>query len=292
MHNIVFIGAGDIAQAIHQALKKNIKVEMWDLDRSKVKNQKKLSEIIPQADILFLTLPSTGLPGALKSIEKLLPTKTILVGISKGINQKTKLLTSQSIESQTKNKYVIMHGPMIADQLKKNQGGAATLASKSPQAANLVRNIFDTKKIFLEISNQPNAIALAGVLKNIYAIAAGVAIELGWNTNKIGWLINQAVKETQEILTLHRYPRSVVNNYAFLADLLGTAYSKKSSNRKFGKNLANNTKQQDKLPEGWHSLHILIKKNPAIKKFPIIAALSKKSTKQITTAFDNIAKEL
>jgi len=252
MSKILIIGAGEIGKALGRILKLKNLVEFWDKDKTKISHSKNLEELILWADIIFLCTPAFALNAVLKNIN--LENK-ILICLSKGIDPKTKELPNQILEKYTLN-YGLLYGPMIAEELNKNLGGFAILATKKENVFNLAKKIFSKTSIKIKKSNDVCVVGLCGVLKNIYALGLGIidAEKLGLNLK--GKYVVEAIKEMKEIINKFCGENDLVFEACGLGDLIATGFSSDSANYTIGQKLAKKQK--------------IIKKSEGIITLPII----------------------
>jgi glycerol-3-phosphate dehydrogenase (NAD(P)+) len=293
MTKITIIGAGEIGRAIEKVLKKksDISIEIWDKDESKVPNQKDLASIVESASFLFMCVPSWVMEEAVKNIEPHLKEETIVISPAKGIDKETQKTIDEVLGAQlSRNNFAIMHGPMIAEELMRGMGGYAVIASKNKEVPQKVANLFERTKLKLELSNDTRGTALAGVLKNIYAVGLGITdgLELGMNFK--GWYVGQAIKEMGEIIGSLGGKVGAALSLAGASDLIATGFSENSRNHKVGFDIAQ--KGDCELEsEGTISLPSIIKLlGDKPKSFPVLIALEKVviQNKEAKEIFNNI----
>lgn len=254
MRKIAIIGAGNIGRALAAVLKRKAEIDLWDIAPAKVKGQKELKEIIPEAEAVFLCVPSAAVLPAVRSITPLLRRKTIVVGIAKGIEAKSgetmdRLLAKSLPRGQA---FSLLSGPMLAGELMRDLCGSAFAASSSPAVRKKMETMFRGTELYVCASADLRGVALAGVLKNIYALVLGAAEGFGFGWNAKGVLVAQAVDEMRKIIPQLGGKRDTVLGPAGLGDLVATGMSPDSRNRRSGMALA---KGSGTLPsEGTSSL--------------------------------------
>lgn len=254
--NIVIIGAGEIGRAIGKIIgvKSDFQIEFWDKDESKVSNQKTFEKIIPQADFIFLCVPSWVMREAINPFIDFLKRKTIVFSFAKGIEKETKKFIPEILDELFRdNEWAIICGPMLSDELEQGKVGAGMLASKTREVYEKSLNIFDNTGLILEYSSDYMSVALASVLKNIYALGLGIAGGLSFGDNLKGYLISLAIKEMREIAILLNCDQEVILGSAGLGDLVATSFSSYSRNRENGGKIAEG-KKCDTMSEGFMSL--------------------------------------
>jgi glycerol-3-phosphate dehydrogenase (NAD(P)+) len=279
MIKILIIGNGQIGQAIYFLLNKNKtkkNIEIYDNDETRNESKKSLKECLVDVDFIFLCIPSWFLSETLKEINKNIKSNTILISLSKGINADTKETVNLMIEKNVKNiKYAMLSGPMFAKEIIKDKMSFAILASKDKKVFERVKELFKNTKLKLEYSKDLDAIALSGVLKNIYTLAISI-IDCSIEDNNIkGFLSTKAVKEMQEIMKILKLDKNIILGTSGLGDFIATVSSEHSQNRKVGADIS--TKGHTNLKsEGLISLPPLISKiGKKYKKLPMLCLLEK-----------------
>ncbi len=277
--HVSFIGAGKIGSALALLVSRSgAFIEQWDVDASKVPNQKSLEDVVSSSDVLFFCVPSWVLSDAIKTIIPFLRRKTLCVFVSKGIEAKSKLfIDGFAKQCLPKNQpIVLLSGPMLADELVKNLGGAACIGTKSITDYKKMQQIFSCEDLNLSFAPDVKSVAVAGVLKNVYAIALGIAAGLEWGDNRKGWLVTETLQEMILIMQTLKVDPSYVLSQAGVGDFIATGMSKYSSNHSLGRELVEQTKS-DRKSEGRETLPTLVKLLgvKTMKTLPILSALDR-----------------
>lgn len=267
---ILFIGHGKIGSAIHhvieQGKKKTVDIDCWDVDSARAPGMCELSVSVPRADIIFLCVPSWNLVEAAKNIQPYLSKKTILVGVSKGLDRDTFETLDVTIASRfPRQPFVLLFGPMLADELLAGRVGAASVASKNVEARNKVTQLFASTLLRVVPTGDVRGVALCGVLKNVYAIGLGIAKELQLGDNFNGWYVEQAFSEMQVILKALGGKTDTLLAPAGIGDFLATGFSLLSKNVTHGRELVQKG-TADTPSEGAVSIKPLAKRLGAVKK--------------------------
>lgn len=240
MKSILFIGAGEIGSALAKVIGDKASVEMWDRHPDKAPDMKPLEETVPKADVVFLCVPSWVVREALEGISHLFRPNAIVVSLAKGIEKDT-LKTMDVVIGEsvpTGQRIGILGGPLLAEELVADQPGIGVFASKSQAAFEEVATLFDGSNVRLEFVDDPHAVALVSVLKNVYAVGLGVADGLGWGWNAKGWIAAKALGEMRDIVEALGSGSNVVYGSAGAGDFLATAMSPDSRNRTTGREIA------------------------------------------------------
>jgi glycerol-3-phosphate dehydrogenase (NAD(P)+) len=273
---ITIIGAGEIGRAIEYLLKnKGLKVNLWDKDESKMPGQRPLEEIVPEADFLFLCVPSWAMKFAAADISKYVKVSTIIVSLAKGIEKESHRTMDELIsEILPKNPLVLVAGAMLAEEIMQDLGGVALAASKDKNAVDKVAQLFKNTELKLYYSDDVRGAAVASVLKNVYAFGLGIAYGLKWGDNMKGWLLTEALNEMRQILEILGGEQETALSAAGLADLVATGYSKYSKNHAMGEELVKTGKCSEKS-EGYISISSVVALlGEKVKEFPLLLALS------------------
>jgi glycerol-3-phosphate dehydrogenase (NAD(P)+) len=133
---------------------------------------------------------------------------------------------------------------MLASELSQSMGGAAVAASKDVKARNAVARLFENTALHVATSGDVHGVALAGILKNVYAIVLGAADGMGNGYNAKGFLFGTAQSEMAEMLPLLGGARKTAGIPALAGDLLATGMSSTSNNHAFGASLASSRAAQ------------------------------------------------
>ena len=272
-----FIGAGEIGSALAALVSHSgAHVEQWDADTSKVPNQKSLAEVVTSADVLFFCVPSWILRKAMEPIKLLLNKKTICVFVSKGIEEKTNLFIHDLAKDilPRGQSVVLLSGPMLAEELVDGHGGAACVGTKSLSDLKMIEHLFSCDDLHLTHAPDVKSVAVAAVLKNVYAITLGIAAGLNWGDNRKGWLCSEAIQEMIMIMNALKADPSYVLSQAGIGDFIATGMSQYSSNQTLGRELVEKSHCERKS-EGCQALPSLVKKLGVknMKSLPILSAL-------------------
>jgi len=128
----------------------------------------------------------------------------------------------------------VLTGPCHAEEVALERLSYLTVAFADEEKAEQLATYFENDYINCKISDDIIGTEYAAVLKNIYAIAAGIAHGLGYGDNFQSVLMSNAIREMKRFIKkVHKMKRNI-NDSAYLGDLLVTGYSVFSRNRLFG----------------------------------------------------------
>ena len=206
-----------------------------EFDMSLVTATDDINEVVRNCEVLLVAAPSAFLTKFLEDLTESLDDKFIL-SATKGI-----VNDEQTITEYFKYKYNINYdylgiisGPSHAEEVSRDKLSYLTVACKSTENAVIIGNMFENRDMKIEYSQDIYGIEYAAILKNIYAIAGGLASGLGYGDNFRAVLAAACARElTKFINDSFPFERNTMNT-AYLGDLLVTSYSNFSRNRRLG----------------------------------------------------------
>jgi len=207
-----------------------------EFDVSKLKLTSDINEAIAYADYVIFAIPSAFLNTELEKLTASLKDKVIFSAI-KGIVPETSLIVGEHFNVKYGIPFEnigVITGPCHAEEVALERLSYLTIACGDAQKAKIVAKILASNYIKTKITDDIIGTEYAAMLKNIYAIAAGIAHGLGYGDNFQSVLMSNAIREMKKFIRkVHRMKRNI-NNSAYLGDLLVTGYSVFSRNRMFG----------------------------------------------------------
>ncbi len=195
-----------------------------------------INEIVDFADVLIFAIPSAFLMEELKKLTVSISDKIIFSAI-KGIVPETGLIVGEHFHDTYTIPFEnigVITGPCHAEEVAMERLSYLTIACADKKKAELVAENLSSNYIKTKISKDIIGTEYAAMLKNIYAIAAGIAHGLGYGDNFQSVLMSNAIREMKRYTKrIHNIDRNI-NQSAYLGDLLVTGYSTFSRNRMFG----------------------------------------------------------
>ncbi len=195
-----------------------------------------INEAVNYADVLIFAIPSAFLVGELEKLTVSLKDKIIFSAI-KGIVPESGLIVGEHFHNTYEIPFDhigVITGPCHAEEVAMERLSYLTIACADTEKAKLVANNLASNYIKTNISKDIIGTEYAAMLKNIYAIAAGIAHGLGYGDNFQSVLMSNAIREMKRYTKrIHKLDRNI-NKSAYLGDLLVTGYSVFSRNRMFG----------------------------------------------------------
>ena len=195
-----------------------------------------LDEAVAFSDYIILSIPSAFLSDELEKLTLPLSDKNIFSAI-KGIEPKSGMIVGeylQKVHCVPDNQIGVVAGPCHAEEVALERLSYLTIACTDEEKARFVADAMTRPFVKTKISDDVIGIEYGAMLKNIYALAAGIAHGLGYGDNFQSVLMSNAIREMERYIKhIYKIKRNI-NHSAYLGDLLVTAYSLFSRNRTFG----------------------------------------------------------
>ncbi|CAG5076261.1 NAD(P)H-dependent glycerol-3-phosphate dehydrogenase [Parvicella tangerina] len=218
-----------------------------------------LDKFLECTEVIIVATPSAFIHSVLAA--KSLSDKKIVSAV-KGIIPEYNLIPAHYFSEYHKipmNDIAIISGPCHAEEVAMEKLSYLTIASEDSALSKLVADKMDGRYIRCSVSEDLVGTEISAVLKNVYALACGIAHGLGYGDNYMAVLVSNAIQEIEQFID-HAYPlHRDVKQSAYLGDLLVTAYSLHSRNRRFGNLLGkgyslNTVKQEmNMVAEGYYA---------------------------------------
>ena len=242
-----------------------------------------LRECFGEEKIIILAIPSNGIKAISKEIKNFHRISNRYVLASKGIDLDTFKTMSETLSTEANidsNKIFVLSGPNLAEEVSENFSTASVLAGENLDEAKMISNFFNNKTFKIFLSSDKKGVELAGALKNIYAISAGLSDGLGSKSNTKAMLLTRSLSEMTELFIELDANPSTLLGLAGVGDLFATSSSSKSRNYSLGyslgQNMTLNQAQAEigQVVEGINTLKTVFnKKNELNLSMPIVDVL-------------------
>ncbi|MEU3640961.1 NAD(P)H-dependent glycerol-3-phosphate dehydrogenase [Streptomyces albogriseolus] len=192
------------------------------------------------ADFLVLSIPAQALRASLAAWAPHIGPDTVVVSLMKGIELGSGLRASQVITEVTgipANRVAVLSGPNLACEIMGGQLAAATIACPDEDAALRVQRACHTPYFRPYTSTDVTGCELGGAMKNVIALAVGIASGMGMGHNCQAMLITRGLAETTRLAAAMGAHPATLAGLAGLGDLIATCSSPLSRNRTFGTHL-------------------------------------------------------
>ncbi len=258
MANVGIIGAGSWGTALSFLLHNNgHQVSVWSIDPDEIKmlqtkrehTQKlpgvKLSEdtifttdlksAVTDKDFLVLAVPSTFTRETAKKMSPFIKNGQLIVNVAKGIEEDTLMTLSQQIEQEIPQANVaVLSGPSHAEEVGRGMPTAVVIGAHDEETASYLQNMFMSPVFRVYISPDMLGMELGGALKNVIALAAGVADGMGYGDNAKAALITRGMAEITRLGVKMGGAPETFGGLTGIGDLIVTCASEHSRNRKAG----------------------------------------------------------
>ena len=262
MKRIAIIGAGSWGTALAVvAARAGHSVSLWSrnaevvssINERRVNSRYLVSTSIPtsvtatgdlgvalrDAPMVLLAAPSHVARELLTAMSPLLDQEAIIVGVSKGIEIETGKRISEIAKEvvQGSHPYVCLSGPSFAKEVVERHPTAIVAASKDSAAARVVQNDLSFENLRIYTNADVIGTELGGSVKNVMAIAAGMASGLGFGSNSVAALITRGLAEITRLARREGAQVETLMGLAGLGDLVLTCTGSLSRNRFVGEEL-------------------------------------------------------
>lgn len=205
-------------------------------DMKRITFSSNINDIVRDSDTLIFATPSPYLKSHLKKLKIKLKDKFIITAI-KGIVPDENLIVSEylnQIYGVPAENIAVLAGPCHAEEVALERLSYLTVACPDKDKARVMARNLSSSYIKTSVSDDVTGIEYGSVLKNVYSIAAGICSGLKYGDNFQAVLMSNAIQEMKRFLdTVHPINR-IIDDSAYLGDLLVTSYSNFSRNRTFG----------------------------------------------------------
>ena len=258
MERVGVIGAGSWGTALAVVLAKNgHQVTVWSIIEDEITMLKEkhehvdklpgvklpdsmefttdLEQAVQTSDMLVLAVPSIFTRSTAKSMAPFVKDGQIIVCVAKGIEETTLMTISDIVEQEIPNADVaIMCGPSHAEEVGVGLPTTVVAGARTKATAEKVQDVFMDEVFRVYTSPDVLGMELGGSLKNVIALAAGVADGLGFGDNTKAALITRGIAEISRLAIAMGAKAETLAGLTGIGDLIVTCASKHSRNRKAG----------------------------------------------------------
>ena len=200
-----------------------------------------LSEAVAGKGLLILAAPSHAARELLVTVSTALRSEMILVSATKGIEIETSKRISQIVDDvmplEKRPRFVCLSGPSFAKEVVSNHPTAVVAAGTNPEATRVVQSALSFENLRIYTNDDVIGTELAGSLKNVMAIAAGMVAGLGFGSNSIAALITRGLAEITRLAVSEGAKMETMIGLAGVGDLVLTCTGSLSRNRFVGEEL-------------------------------------------------------
>lgn len=194
-----------------------------------------MAEAVRDSEMIVMAVASSFVRSTSKSLKGLIPEGQIIVDVAKGIEDETYYTMTEVIEDELPDvDAVVLSGPSHAEEVGLRVPTAVVIGAKTSDTAIKVQSLFANEYFRTYISPDRKSIELGGSLKNVIALAAGIADGLGYGDNTEAALITRGIKEITQLGVAMGGHSRTFHGLSGIGDLIVTCNSKHSRNRRAG----------------------------------------------------------
>ena len=273
MANVGVLGAGSWGTALSVLLTDNgHQVTVWSIDENEVKMLREkrehelklpgvklpdsmvitgdLEQTIADKDFLVLAVPSPFTRSTAKKMAPYVSDGQIIVDVAKGIEESTLLTLSKQIEQEIPQADVaVLSGPSHAEEVGRKLPTTCVVGAKTRKTAEYLQSMFISPVFRVYTSPDILGIELGGSLKNVIALAAGIADGLGYGDNTKAALITRGIAEIARLGVKMGGKIETFTGLTGIGDLIVTCASVHSRNRKAGYLIGQGMSMQEAMDE-------------------------------------------
>ncbi len=258
MAEIGIIGAGSWGTALSTVLEKNgHQVTIWSVDEKEIQMLNEhhehmeklpgvrlpdsiqytasLEQAVRGKDALVFAVPSMYVRETARKAAALIAEKQLVISVAKGIEEETLMTLSQILGQEIPQAVIaVLCGPSHAEEVGRGMPSALVAGAQSRQTAELVQHYFMNEAFRVYTSPDVLGMEIGAALKNVIALAAGMADGLGYGDNTKAALITRGINEISRLALAMGARHETVNGLTGIGDLIVTCASVHSRNRKAG----------------------------------------------------------
>ena len=194
-----------------------------------------LKKTVEGKDIVVLAVPSPFIRSTSHKLKNLITEGQIIVNVAKGVEEATLMTMSEVINDEIPQaKVTVLSGPSHAEEVGREIPTTIVVGAKEKAVAEYVQNIFMNEVFRVYISPDICGIELGAALKNVVALAAGIADGLGYGDNTKAALITRGIAEITRLGLAMGGKSETFSGLSGIGDLIVTCASMHSRNRRCG----------------------------------------------------------
>lgn len=200
-----------------------------------------VEEAVVGREVVVMGVPSHGWRDVLRKLEPHLDAAESIVSLTKGLevdtNKRMSEVLSEELPAFPKERFAILSGPNIAREIARRMPAATVIGCENARCGENVQEVFHQPYFRVYTNDDVVGCELGGAIKNIVAIAAGIADEFGFGDNARAALMTRGLAELTRLGVRLGGKPLTFSGLAGMGDLIVTCVSKYSRNRRVGKEL-------------------------------------------------------
>ncbi len=190
------------------------------------------------AELFVAAAPSKYARAVLESFASRLPERPHIVSVAKGFDPETCLRITEVAEELVPGvRVAVLSGPSHAEEVARGIPSAVAVASADPAEAELLQSLFNRREFRVYTTPDVVGVELGGAVKNVIAIAAGVADGMGYGDNTKAALVTRGLAEMTRLGVARGADPMTFSGLSGMGDLVVTCFSRHSRNRGVGERL-------------------------------------------------------
>ena len=228
---------------------------------------KSKEECLRNANLVILAVPAQYVRDALKPLTSLVPKDAIILNVSKALEKDTNKRMSEVISEYLPHPVATISGGMLAHDVAKELPVGADIGCENEEALQELKELFNPTTVHIDTTTDIIGVELAGALKNVLAIGAGIIDGLNFGFSAKAFFIAQCLREVENLAVKlgARHETFHTASNAWMGDILTTCYGN-SRNRLYGELIGqgktpeeatNTLREQKKHAEGYATLKLV-----------------------------------
>lgn len=240
-----------------------------------------LDEVVSTSDVIVMAVPSHGYREVAREVAASLRAWVPVVTLSKGLERDTRQRMSQVTEEEMPGHPVaVLTGPNLAKEIIAGQPAASVVAIDDPRIAAELQRLFSRPSLRVYTNSDVIGCEVAGVVKNVIAIASGMAQGMGFGDNTRATLITRGLAEMARLGTELGGDLVTFSGLAGMGDLIATCASEQSRNNTVGRRLGGGEAIDD-IVESMNMVAEGVKSCPSVLELAQEAGVEMPITEQV-----------
>ncbi len=228
-----------------------------------------LHAVVDGAEVVIMGVPSAGFVSTLDALEGQLGTDVPIVSLAKGLDRETgRRMTEVAAERLPDNPIGVLTGPNLAKEILAGHAAASVISFDDPDVSLMLQPYFCTERFRVYTNPDVAGCELGGALKNVIAVAAGMADGLGAGDNTRAAVITRGLAELTRLGVAMGGRPETFSGLAGMGDLVATCISPQSRNRSVGEEIGKG-RSLDEILAGMDQVV------EGIKSAPVVARLGR-----------------
>ncbi len=228
-----------------------------------------LTAAVDGAEVLVLGVPSAGFTTTLEALKGHVSADVPIVSLAKGLDRETgRRMTEVAAEQLPENPIGVLTGPNLAKEILAGHAAASVISFDNPEVSRELQPYFCTERFRVYTNPDVAGCELGGALKNVIAVAAGMADGLGAGDNTRAAVITRGLAELTRLGVAMGGRPETFSGLAGMGDLVATCISPQSRNRSVGEEIGKGRSLDDILAE-------MDQVAEGIKSAPVVARLGR-----------------